>query len=536
MGSQDILVITPASKDAILNSLLENVREYNARQPGLYVGLRECNLDVEMPLLLNPRSATLPCWEPPAVFEAINDHFSAQVHAFFNAVHEIEEISNRQAPDEPALIRKDEGLRPAIRIISQSFDIYPDDDCLHRIFHTRRLTVHNPDKLPLLNYVTQLCVFPRPNYRVEPDMNMVHMRPVSPRVPLELATRLPRLRELDCPWLWERLPLAFAFQALYRFSRIWEGPWRDSRIEFGRGVRDVMPLLPSSLTKARLWFWKPNSYGDETDQAVQMPDLVGAPSSSSLPTSEFGGMDPVSIGLRDLGSRLEELNVRALITPDLFRSSSWPRMRHLKVEFHPCAPDGRWYFSGPRGEDPHPTGYTITQEEHYPPGKEDAEETHDLWEKEQDEYTEDDDMLLMRQPDMFRTLPISERITPLLLAFASSLQRETRPLLQDAELFTWLTWRPSEERAKVYEGSDDAPPALDNEVVVIVMFRWGVRYDAPNGDGNGKGKVTWQVGEGWRPAKEVIRAFEDLVGGGENMEWEALQFVRERKRDPMDFI
>lgn len=37
----------PPSKDAILNSLVENVRYYNARQPRLFVGLRECNLDVQ---------------------------------------------------------------------------------------------------------------------------------------------------------------------------------------------------------------------------------------------------------------------------------------------------------------------------------------------------------------------------------------------------------------------------------------------------------------------------------------------------------
>jgi hypothetical protein len=526
MASQHILA-TPPSQDAILNSILESVRAYNARLPQLYVGLRECDLDAEMPLLLNPPGAPLACREPPAEFEAVNAHFSAQVHAFFNALHALEDVSDKKSSDELDLIRPDEGLKPAIRIINQSFDIYPD--CLHRTFHTRRLTVQNPDSLPLLNRVTRLRVFPAPDYASEPGMNFVHMRPVSPRVPLELAARLPHLRELDCPWLWERLPIAFSSQALRRFARVWEGPWRDARAEFGRGVRHVMPLLPSSLTKVRLWFWKPNPYGDDTDQAAQMPDLVGASSSSSS-TSAFEDMDPVSLGLRDLGSRLEELDIRALITPDLFHlggdgasghSSSWPRMRHLKVEFHPCAPDGRWYFSGPRGEDPHATGFAITREEHYPPGQEDANETHIMWSNEEEEYTGDDEISAGRQPDMFRTLPIVERINPLLLAFASSLQRQKMPSLQDAELFTWLTWRPSEERAQEYEGSDDAPPSAEDETI---MFRWGVRYDAPKGDG--EGKVTWQVGEDWRPGDEIIRAFEDLVGGdGENMEWEAFEFV-----------
>ncbi|KAJ4392334.1 hypothetical protein N0V93_005960 [Gnomoniopsis smithogilvyi] len=512
MASPHILA-TPASQDAILESLLEDVRAYNAREPRLYVGLRECNLDAEMPLLLNPPGEPLACRESPSEFEAVNAHFSAQVHAFFNALHNLEDMAEKTSSDEPDLIRPNEGLRPAIHVVNQSFDIYPD--CMHHTFHTSRLTIHDPDSLPLLNRVTQIRVFPAPNYASEPGMNSAHMRPVSPRVPLDLALR--------------------------SFSRVWEGPWRDFRAEFGRGVRHVMPLLPSSLAKVRLWFWKPNPRGYDMDQAVQMPDLVGASSSSP---SEFEGLDPVSLGLRSLGRRLEELDTRALLTPDLFQigggdgatssdsSSSWPHMRHLKVEFHPCAPDGSWYFSGPRGEDPHPTGFTIARDEHYPPGQEDTDETHELWSREEDEYTGDDEMCLDRQPDMFRTLPIEERINPLLLAFALSLQQQNMPSLEDAELFTWLTWHPSEERAQEYEGIDDAPPSDEGETV---MFWWGVRYEAPKEDG--KGKVTWQVGENWRPADEIVRAFEDLVGGdSENMEWEAFEFVEEREQDPEIFI
>ncbi|KFY17888.1 hypothetical protein V492_00312 [Pseudogymnoascus sp. VKM F-4246] len=377
---------------------------------------------------------------------------------------------------------------------------------------------------------------------------MANMRPVSLRTILELATRLPHLRELNCPWLWERLPIAFTSQALRRFARVWEGPWRDERAEFGRGpwrderaefgrgVRHVMSLLPSSLTKVRLWFWTPNPRGDEADQAAQMPDLVGVSSSPSS-TNEFDGMDPVSLGLRALGSPLEELDICALITPDLFPSGgdglSWPQMRHLKVEFYPCSPDGSWYFSGPRGEDPHATGFVIAREEHYPPGLEDDEETHALYSDEQDEYWGDEDIYDHRQPDMFRTLPIAERINTLLLAFASSLQRQKMPSLQDAELFTWLTWRPSEERAQEYERSDDAPLSTDDEETIL--FRWGVRYDAPKADR--KGKVTWQVGEDWRPEDEVTAGFEDLVGKeGENMEWKAFEFTDDREVDVEAYI
>lgn len=117
---------------------------------------------------------------------------------------------------------------------------------------------------------------------------------------------------------------------------------------------------------------------------------------------------------------------------------------------------------------------------------------------------------------MFRTLPIAERINPLLLAFASSL-----PSLQDAELFTWLTWRPSIERVEEYKGSDEVPPTSDEENTVI--FRGGVRYEAP------AGRVTWQVGEDWRSDAETIKVFEDLLDGdGEKMEWKAFEFLERR--------
>lgn len=218
MASQHILA-TPPSQDAILNSLLEGIRAYNARIPRLYVGTDSFDLDAEMPLLLNLPSAPLACREPVAEFEAVNAHFSAQVHAFFNAVHILEDMADKQSSDELVLIRRDENLQPVvIRIVDQSFDIYLD--CWHRTFHTRRLTVKNPDSLPLLNRGTQLRVVPYQAY----SSDMANMRPVSLRTLLEVATCLPHLRELNCPCLWERLPIAFTSQALRRFARVWKGP------------------------------------------------------------------------------------------------------------------------------------------------------------------------------------------------------------------------------------------------------------------------------------------------------------------------
>ena len=71
--------------------------------------------------------------------------FSAQVHAFFNALHDLEDMADKPSSNDLDLCRPDECLRPVIRISNQSFDIYPH--CYHRTFHTRRLTVQNPDSL-----------------------------------------------------------------------------------------------------------------------------------------------------------------------------------------------------------------------------------------------------------------------------------------------------------------------------------------------------------------------------------------------------
>ncbi|KAF6786163.1 hypothetical protein CSOJ01_15469 [Colletotrichum sojae] len=435
---------TPPSQDAILEKLITGANEMAPRG-----GLRGTKLRAEMPLLLNPTKAPVPCMEPAEEFDAVNAIFSDQVRAFFNAMHAFEEMADKKSPDEPDLIHEESGMGLAISVCDQSYDIYPD--CWHRACFTRRLTVLNPSNLPLLNRVTRLRIYPEKYYNYDLDMQFIQMRPISPHMPFDLIARLPHLRELNCPWLWERLPIAYTSRALRILCRPWEGPWRDARVEFGRAMRQIMPSLLSSLTKARFWFWRLNYCGGDTDQAVQMPDLVRA---SSTTLSDFEGMDPVSLRLRDLGTRLEELSIRALLTPDLFRSSSWPRMRRLDVEFHLCAPDGRWYFSSPRGEDPHPAGFAITEEEHYPSGLEDFEETHELLDRETEDCSRPHEMTEQRRPDMFRIRPIPERIEPLLLEFALSLRRQNMPSLEAAEISTWFEWLPSDERVQEYEGSN----------------------------------------------------------------------------------
>lgn len=90
-------------------------------------------------------------------------------------------------------------------------------------------------------------------------------------------------------------------------------------------VDELHEQIPMSLRKATIWFWKPR-YTFRDDQGIAMPNLV-------YPADE----DPASAGLRTLASHLKEPDLRAFLTPDLFKTPvQWPRIRRLHIEFHPC--------------------------------------------------------------------------------------------------------------------------------------------------------------------------------------------------------
>ncbi|KAI0133116.1 hypothetical protein F4776DRAFT_140470 [Hypoxylon sp. NC0597] len=490
---------TAGTKEAILSSLLEDARHWR--------GLRDYVYDLNMPLLFNSKESPLPCRETSAEFEAINSSFSSQIHALFEALHDFENLSKTEGKTEDVdgYIRKD-GLFCIININNQSFDRYPE--CLHRNFHSRRLSLRDLATLPQLWRVCELRLYSAPYYAT--NIHFQNTRPVSLRLPLELVSRLPALRSLICPWLWERMPVAYHLRTLRHFTRPWEGPWRDERHEFGRAVRELHEHMPASLTTARLWFWKPSAFYADEDQGIEMPDLIRPDDA-----------DPLSLGLRTVASHLEQFDVRAFLTPDLFRAPvTWPRMKRLRVEFHPWCPDGTWYFVGPRGENPHPGGgFEITREQHYPPVSPNEEDDKMDEEYFDDEEIEDEDE---RRADMFRTEPLPRKIEPLLLAFADALKG--MPALEEAELFAYLAWKPSKERRRAYEDSDEAPYNQD-----CAIYRWGVSY-VPGKDG-GKGSLTWQVGS-WRPHEDVIQSFKALGGKGSEVEitWKPFEF-RDKRED-----
>jgi hypothetical protein len=247
--------------------------------------------------------------------------------------------------------------------------------------------------------------------------------------------------------------------------------------------------------------------------------------------------DPVSVSLGRLGAQLSLFDVRAMVTSDLFpgpeasTDQQWSQMRRFRLEFHSLRPDGRWYFVGPGGEDPHDSeqgGYKISDTEHYP-RETDTDEDIDL----HAEYDDNPDDEYDNHLDMFRTKPCRERIEPLLAAFAKSLTRDNMPSLEDAEIFTHLWWAHSDDR----EVKEYGLPMKKGH-------RWGVKFIAGRGsttqkDGHAAAAaptptpplVQWQVGD-WRPSEEVMSLFESLGG----QEWLDLEWDKYRSTAGHDLL
>ncbi|KKY39224.1 hypothetical protein UCDDA912_g00782 [Diaporthe ampelina] len=473
--------------------------------------IQDYTFDLVFPALHHSHESPLPCRETPGELETASSSLSAGIRELFKGLEALQFYidwrQRRNRGGEPLI--HPNGLHLTITIHGQPVSVPYEESlsCLHRVYHSRPLRLPPSDvaALPRLQWITKLTIDPVPADD-EANTGFAEVRPVSPRAALELAACLPALRELDCPWLWERTPVSFAPHGephmwdlpapMTHYARVWEGPWRDSRHEFGAAVRELGgggEGLPRELARARLWFWRPCGFPDD-DQVSRMPDLVRP-----------AAVDPVSVGLRALAARLEALDVRAMVMPDLFVTGQMPwssSLKRLRVEFHPCRPDGSWYFVGPRGEDPNPEGFEVG-DEHYPPASRTKED------EEVDEYYDDDISGFgkgyehdARMYDLFRVEPVAERVEPLLEAFGEALRGMTS--LEEAQLFAWLTWEPSDERARGY--GYDGPH--DNN---LRSWEWGVRYVSAK-DGT-KGQVEWQVGE-WRPQQNIVHLFESL--GGDN--------------------
>lgn len=481
----------------------------------IFIGIKEFRQEVgyplpqycfklPWPLLRHSDESPLPCREPVEEFEAVTSYFSAQIRSLFAALVTCQKRDAKVIEEHSRLFGND-GLFLTIKTEQQWISTV-HLPCLHRNYHSQRLILESLNAIPHILCVRKLRLLSATDFAGDGFRNV---RPISPRVPLELLTRLPSVQELECPWLWERMPVAYPTEPKRHYNRPWEGPWRDARHDFNCAAQELNDAIPASLRRARLWFFSFND-ADE-DQSVQMPNLV-------LPAN----VDPLSLGVSTLASHLEELELCAFLMPEVFNAQTpWPRMQRLRVEFHPLRPDGSWYFVGPRGEDPNPKGFQI-HDEHYPPltaTKEDnrMDDKHNDYEE---EWYDDDE----RWVDMFRTEPSTDRLEPLLGAFAEKLK--ATPSLAEAELFAYLSWFPSKERQSDY---GDGVPYEEG------VHKWGLKYTAAKGDS--RASVEWRVGD-WRPSNSIIELFEALgEGSGVNTTWKTFELTEWRTRDdPTAFV
>ncbi|KAI4929142.1 hypothetical protein J4E85_005767 [Alternaria conjuncta] len=474
-----------------------------------------------LPLILVDEQADppLPCHEPAEETLPISAHVSARIHALYS-----------QSAAAYALVKNPPtSIALNIEIETQKYDT---DDleylvCYHHRHHSRRLQLHNPEKLPDLPFISSLSI--RSSCGSDADTAR-DIRPLSPLGPLQCLVHLPAVQEWIARWLWERsMPSALSSKVMREhWTWPWEGPLRDARHEFGAAIIDQEKHLcgkriPASLTRAALHFW-PFFSLPKHDQSIARPNLIHP-----------ADKDPVSIGLRNLGTQLSIFDIRAMVTPDLFpipdapTPQQWSQMRRFRLEFHPLRPDGRWYFIGPRGEDPHDSeqgGYKISDTEHYP-REIDPNECGDLRAQYDYEVTDGPEY----DVDMFRVQPCRERIEPLLAAFAKTLTRDNMPDLEDGEVFTHLWWHPSDEREVEEYG-----------LRMKKGHRWGVKFIAGRGgkertDGDAAAAaprppvVQWQVGD-WRPSEKVMNLFERLG----QQEWLDLEWTRHRATAVHDLL
>ncbi|KAK2765161.1 hypothetical protein FQN54_008860 [Arachnomyces sp. PD_36] len=442
--------------------------------------LRFIKVVVPFPDLQQKGDTRLRCRESKDEIRANNELITRQISGLFTALRTLE---TQDLPhNQPARIRLRIETPYQLEEMDEICQTYLE--CDHRKYPSWRLCLLNPKTLPEISCITSLVV----DRQLNPwtDLSCRYERALDFGLVAHLICKLPNLRDVDCAYLGERFPLAYSYRAVQHFTRVWEGPWRDSRHAFGKAIEGG--TLPTGMNYARFLFGPRNQIGYFTDQNGALPDLV-------KPMS----YDPLSAGLRLLSQQLTEFDLRVCASSSLFwplpqeeaTSPFWPNLKRLQVEFSPTTPSGTWFFQGPRGEGRGATGYQIT-EEHYPPTKKNrADKRWDrIWDREGGRY---EDM----SSDLFRVSPIDDILEPFLEAFAKALSN--MPSLEVANLYTYLGWKTDLE---------EQYPHLKSRR----KYRWGIKYLA-----EGTPRVEWQV-DGWRPSAALHQRFKDLARDGQALE------------------
>lgn len=108
-------------------------------------------------------------------------HVSARIHAWFEQLA----AAYDEAEDPPARIAIELEIEP------QKFDLEAPN-CDHRLYHSRRLQLQDPETLPDLSFVSSLTIKSTAGSNVETAANI---RPLSPLVPLQCLVHLPAVQE-----------------------------------------------------------------------------------------------------------------------------------------------------------------------------------------------------------------------------------------------------------------------------------------------------------------------------------------------------
>ncbi|KAF1962874.1 hypothetical protein CC80DRAFT_521817 [Byssothecium circinans] len=375
--------------------------------------------------------------------------------------------------------------------------------CSHRHFVSWRVHLLSPSTLPTVLSVQSLTVH---GWDVGSHLSesVEGFRKLDLRVILDLSSKLPNLRSLQCKLGADEWLGSFSSEALRYITHDWEGPRRDSRHGFGKAYKLI--TLPTTLRHVHLDFLYPLRCVEQIDQP--WPALL----------------DPLSTSLHLLSYQLRTMSLHVVADETLFWPSdgetpAWPNLESLNVMFHMSTPSGSWYFRGTHG-DGVMEGYDIPDDA-YPP-----------LETIERDYDDDSEVVdwqcswdRLYEASQFRVEPINEMIVPFLTAFAKSAALMSS--LREFALWCPLQFSPLHEGD--YENYDYHSVSGFTEYGLA----WGIAYtkpgeeafmNAPGTDFSSNRQIWWMVSK-WRPQHKLHSLFQriglDKHGEGLDEHWGA---------------
>ena len=465
---------------------------------------------------LDTEGAHDPCRDSASELAHDNEHFTSQIQKLFSILNSLQpKMDERNSRN---------GVRLTI-YTPRRWVLDSAGYCMHRVYVSWRVHLLAPEILPAIGSIDTLVIRNETDYNLlNDDMHGASLRTLDLRILIDLADKLPNLRNLICrvggeDWV---SYVNWAAYTANQYRHVFEGPKRDSRHSFA----NMAPKIQSKgLRDLDLDFLSPMYVIDYTDQRKSMPNVVASAS-----------YDLFSTALRILSYPLRRLKLRGVFDDTLFCSRNprddtpdWPNLEILNVAFHPVSPTGAWYFRGLEPESIE-SGFEVTSA-HYPPYDTSSadEANHDDY----DTYIEWDDHTCAQ----FRAIPNDELIEPMLTAFARA--TKNMPSLKAAVLWSPLQFL-VDDVGGVYETI--FRKSGDSEGFIERRLGWGVIYSAPCSGVNSypllqggpcmKRQLWWKVAN-WRP-NPVLRGMFQGIGNSayqseliehwnENADWTDLE-------------